>query len=479
MNLLSDIITYIRRIIKSPSDTQITDNLIIDYINRFWISDVDARMQLFDLKTTYTFLTTPGVDRYNMPLYDLQIQGTNEIASYPVYQGFLGPCFIKGIECQFFTQRETFNNLWTNYVQNLNQTGNGVGNGTNGPYTLNLPFTQSFNNSINFPYTSGIIRGHIDITGIISEINATGQNLDPPLDSVGDGSLIPKIPVTSVFPAVYFSATGENGANVTVCDSGQFLASNINAGLLMSPGNAPLGNTTLQNGYETSFIITGATQTPQAVLTVTSNLGVGQEVTISDVGGMTELNGNTYTVVDNTGTLLTIDIDSTGFTPYTSGGQASILANIINYVTGIATNVYFPQSIPIGMPINANCVFFQLGLPRSILYYNNTLTLRSPPNTQYEVSLTAYLSPSAFLSSGQSVQFGYMCEYLARGAARKILSDTGDQDQFNFYEPLFKEQETLVWKRSQRQFTATRTPTIYSQGSGNGHGNNNFGLGLT
>jgi len=96
---------------------------------------------------------------------------------------------------------------------------------------------------------------------------------------------------------------------------------------------------------------------------------------------------------------------------------------------------------------------------------------------QYTVELTAYLSPAAFLNSSQAIQFGYMCEYLARGAARKILSDTGDVEQFMFYEPLFKEQELLVWKRSQRQFTSTRTQTIYSQGLSGGSGGNynNYG----
>src|SRR5215510_13578103 len=102
MNLLSDIITYVRRLIKSPSNTVITDTLIIDYINRFWIMDMDARLQLFDLKQKYQFITQPGVDRYNMPLYSVQTspnppivgEGTNSIAMYPVYQGFLGPCYI-------------------------------------------------------------------------------------------------------------------------------------------------------------------------------------------------------------------------------------------------------------------------------------------------------------------------------------------------------------------------------------------------
>jgi hypothetical protein len=70
-----------------------------------------------------------------------------------------------------------------------------------------------------------------------------------------------------------------------------------------------------------------------------------------------------------------------------------------------------------------------------------------------------------------------MSEYIARGAARKILSDTGDIEQFQFYEPLFREQEMLVWKRSQRQFTATRTPTIFSEFSSQSPSNNFSGGG--
>ncbi len=91
--------------------------------------------------------------------------------------------------------------------------------------------------------------------------------------------------------------------------------------------------------------------------------------------------------------------------------------------------------------------------------------------------MDAYLSPAAFLNTAQALPFAYMGEYIARGAARKILSDTGDVDQFQFYEPLFREQEMLVWKRSQRQFTSTRTQTIYSQGNNQGSLQNNFGGG--
>lgn len=409
MNTLADIITYIRRILKTPSNTVITDALLIDYINRFWLMDVDARIQLFDLKTKYQFQTVPGFDQYNMPLYSVQSETAGNPASpdiqmFPVYQGFMGPCFINGIQMPFYTERGTFFNTWPNYNQTLVQAG--TGNGSAGPYTLNLPFLTNTPILINTTNTAGIIRGHVDITGIMS----TGVNVDPPLDN-GSGVLIQNtnplatntvIPSTSIHPQVYFTSNGSDGSNIVVCDTGVFLAGDLNYGLLMTPGPAPYGNQILTNGATT---------------------------------------------------------------PY------STTQNTINYFTGIATNVYFPDVIPAGMQINAQCVYYQEGIPRACLYWNNTIILRAPPNTQYLVELDAYLTPAAFFNSSQAIPFGYMAEYIARGAARKILSDTGDWEQFQAYEPLFKEQESLVHIRSQRQWTATRTQTIYSD---QGNGNNNY-----
>lgn len=384
MFLLSDIITYIRRIIKSPGNAQISDSLLIDYINRFWISDVDARMQLFDLKKKYSFQTQPGVDRYNMPLYDVQIEsptdGPQSINFYPVYQGFLGPAYVNGVQVSFQTQRNSFYNMYPNVIQNFQ--GIAVGDGT-ATYAIQVPLLGP--PSPPNPPLNSLIRGHVDMAGII----ATGNNVDPPLGA----SFNTNIPVTSVDSAVVITALGTSGQNVTVIDSGQFLNTDINYGLLMAPGKAPFGNQSLGT-YDSS-------------------------------------------------------------------------TNTINYLTG-EINVTFPSAIPSGNDINVQVLFFQSGLPRSILYYDNTITLRTVPDKQYTVELEAYLSPAAFLNTTDAIPFGYMSEYLARGAARKILSDTSDIEQFQFYEPLFREQELLVWKRSQRQWTATRTQTLYSQGTSQG-----------
>lgn len=398
MNLLQDIITYVRRIVKSPSNALLTDNLIIDYINRFWIMEVDARIQLFDLKTKYQFQTIPGVDKYNMPLYSVQTEPENQtIGMFPVYQGFIPPVYINGIQVPFQTQKMQFYNIWPNVVQNLGVIG--TGDGTMGPYSFQIPLLPG-NQPPNPPF-NGILRGHIDITGII----ATGINQDPPIiNSASFPGALALIPTTSIESAVYITTIGADGSNVIVADSGFFLQGNVNYGLLMTPGPAPFGNAALAGGYSTT-------------------------------------------------------------------------SNTINYLTG-QLSVQFPVVIPEGNNINAQVFFYQSGLPRGFLYYNNTITLRSPPDIQYLVEVDAYLSPAAFLDTAAAIPFGYMAEYIARGSARKILSDTGDLEQFQFYEPLFHEQEQLVWKRSQRQFTATRTESIYSQGFGQGAGfNNNYGGG--
>jgi hypothetical protein len=390
MNLLSDIITYVRRIIKSPSNAQITDNLIIDYINRFWLLDVDARIQLFDFKTKYQFQTTPGIDQYNMPLYSLQVEsGSQNIASFPVYQGFIDPFYINGIQVPYYTSHANFWNLWPNYIQALQPVA--VGDGVTTTFTFNIPF---------FP----AIPGHLDITGIIQATQGIGPIQDPifspnfPTNITGNISL----PTTSFYPGVFISYQNANGSNTVITDSGLFLSTSTNTqlyGLLMQTGNPPFGNIPLSS--------------------------------------------NTYSTTQNT----------------------------VNYQTGVV-NVTFPTAPPAGVNIQAQCYFFEQGIPRAVLFNNNCLTLRPPPNTQYLVEIDAYLTPAAFLTTSSAFPFGYMTEYIARGAARKLLSDTGDVEQFQFYEPLFREQEHLVWKRSQRQFTSNRTGTIFSESQGQTNYNN-------
>lgn len=71
-------------------------------------------------------------------------------------------------------------------------------------------------------------------------------------------------------------------------------------------------------------VITAITQAASAVVTISSHpFVVNDSVHLSGVVGMTEINGLRGTVTAKTPNTLTVDIDSTAFTAYTSGGVAN------------------------------------------------------------------------------------------------------------------------------------------------------------
>jgi len=92
--------------------------------------------------------------------------------------------------------------------------------------------------------------------------------------------------------------------------------------MIRSDGTGEQKSLTIKNiSFPTT--ITGATQANPAVLTVNNTYVAGQTVTIAGVVGMTQLNGNTYTITAATPTTITLNVDSSAFTAYISGGTAT------------------------------------------------------------------------------------------------------------------------------------------------------------
>ena len=77
-------------------------------------------------------------------------------------------------------------------------------------------------------------------------------------------------------------------------------------------------------GYEATRAITGATQAnPCQITAVAHGYTTGDTVKIEAVGGMTQLNGNTYTITNTGANTFTLNgINSTAFTAYTAGGTS-------------------------------------------------------------------------------------------------------------------------------------------------------------
>jgi Ubiquitin-activating enzyme E1 FCCH domain len=83
------------------------------------------------------------------------------------------------------------------------------------------------------------------------------------------------------------------------------------------------GTTTFIPSPYTS-IITNITQAINAVVTTNNPFHVGNHVIFSAVAGMTEINAMVGNIVARSPTSLTVDIDSSGFSPYVSGGLLSL-----------------------------------------------------------------------------------------------------------------------------------------------------------
>jgi len=110
--------------------------------------------------------------------------------------------------------------------------------------------------------------------------------------------------------------------NNTLSDYGNDIlaAWNESGDHLLSDTNSNANAVTIRG---TTLAITGITQADPAVVTVadTSSLSTGMTVGIKDVVGMTEVNDRAFTITVIDGTTFSLDdVDSSGYTAYTSGG---------------------------------------------------------------------------------------------------------------------------------------------------------------
>lgn len=163
--------------------------------------------------------------------------------------------------------------------------------------------------------------------------------------------------------------------------------------------------------YSTASI-TGATNNNPCQLTVTQNYTVGQFVTITDVGGMTQLNGNTYEIVARTATTIDIDVDSTTFGTYTTGGSANVHAQIYRTITDItnaspAVVTSADHNIPNGSTVALYGIKgMTLTSGNQILSLNGqTFTTANATTNTFELSGTDTVSYSSYGSGGTASTF--------------------------------------------------------------------------
>ena len=163
---LTTIRIKIRRLTRSLSATQITDDQIDEYVNNFVLYDFPEHLRLKNLRETFSFYTTPYVDTYDTvdapiqsPLYDFK---NKYLTVHP-------PIFIAGYQSSFYEDRASFFGSYPiiNSIASSGVSGDGlVGQAI--VFTINTP--QTINTGVSV--TSCILKFNVLITTVDALQNA-------------------------------------------------------------------------------------------------------------------------------------------------------------------------------------------------------------------------------------------------------------------------------------------------------------------
>jgi len=99
--------------------------------------------------------------------------------------------------------------------------------------------------------------------------------------------------------------------------------------------------------------------------------------------------------------------------------------------------------------------------PTDVLYYNNELIFRGPPDQEYPVKIAAYRLMADFGDPNPNedvdIEFDYLMRYIACGASLDIFTDYGELDMYEKYYGIFMRYKSLVIARTNKQLSSQRS----------------------
>lgn len=99
---------------------------------------------------------------------------------------------------------------------------------------------------------------------------------------------------------------------------------------------------------------------------------------------------------------------------------------------------------------------YQPQRPTYVLYYNNTLTFRGPPNEAFRIKIEAYQVEVPMLG-GDPIKSDYLWRYIAYGAARDLMNDYREYEENQKNAPAFADYKAKVYARTYQQQMNQRT----------------------
>lgn len=402
----------IRRLTATSSASSLSSASIGEYVNNFYNQNFPNSIKTDQMRSVYTFYTAPYIDRYPVDV------------NYN--QGFRSPMYVDGRLGTFFKDRQEFFYMWPMWPTKSQQA----------PTAL-----------------SGTITG---------ATNGNPCQITSPLHGLATGAVI------IIDNVVGMTQLNGNTYTITVVNANNFTLNGIDS---TAYGVYVSGGSWTSNSQTFSFTL-GTIPFLRKSLTMGAVSATGGTIQINDDG-----NGNVQFLTPNaqisvppqttnpaipgmynlnTGNPGLINVQNIGTVNYVTGQIAFVLPAGISVASGELLNIFVSQ--------------YTTGLPYSLLFWNNEMTIRPVPKLIHKVEIEAYLTPVQFLSTTDNPIMNQWAKYIAYGAAIDILYDRQDLSGVENLMPGFKEQEGLVLERQGVEEIGQRNRTIFS-GSVQGQGN--------
>lgn len=190
------------------------------------------------------------------------------------------------------------------------------------------------------------------------------------------------------------------------------------------------------------------------------NIGSGNGVLTNFSGTLSH-----FPVLKNKVLFTCVAVDNSGLRLY-DDGQGNLQGNIgaastINYLTG-AYNITFDQAPLASSTVYAQVIPYQASRPDTILFFEDTFTLRPVPDGVYAVTFEVELRPTALVNPLDNLAIFEWWDYIAHGAALAVFEDRGDNESREALYPRFVELRNQVERRTIQQLSDQRAETIFS-----------------
>lgn len=190
------------------------------------------------------------------------------------------------------------------------------------------------------------------------------------------------------------------------------------------------------------------------------NIGSGNGIVTNFSGTL-----SSFPVLRNKVLFTCVAVDNSGLRLYDDGNgnlQGDVgAASTINYLTG-AYNITFNQAPLAASTVYAQVIPYQASKPDTILFFEDTFTLRPVPDGVYAVTFEVEARPTALANPLDELEIFEWWNYIAHGAALSIFEDRGDTDSMQALMPRFVELRNQVERRTIQQYSDQRAETIFS-----------------